>query len=185
MNFTKSISKLFVVASIVFSGVALNTQDASAQLKVGFADAELVLVNIPEYRTIEARVKQHVDTSQQELQALVAEFQSDFEKFDKQAALLPPEKRQEKETELNQRYMSIQQMGADKDREVAQLEAELLNPLIEKVGKTVDAVAKEKGLDIVLKAPGILYINPNTIVDITADVAIRLGVKVEDETAAQ
>lgn len=183
MTFTKSISKL-LFAGIVFSALAF-TAPASAQVKIGFADAELVLVNIPEYQNIQTRLQQHVATSQQELQALVAEFQSDFEKFDKQAGLLPPDKRQEKETELNERYLAIQQQGADKDREVAQLEAELMNPLIEKVGNTVDEVAKEKGLDIVLRSSSILYIDSDSIVDITADVAVRLGVKVQDETAAQ
>ncbi|NND70630.1 MAG: OmpH family outer membrane protein [Rhodothermales bacterium] len=181
MKLLTSISKLLVVAVMLVSGSTLFADDASAQLKIGFADAELVLVNIPEYQQIGVRVQQYVNSGQQELQAMVAEFQDDYAKFEKQAALLPPEKRTEKETELNQRYVSIQQLGADKDREVAEMEAELLNPLIERVGKTVDEVAKEKGLDIVLKAPGILYINPDTIVDITADVAVRLGIDVQDE----
>ena len=61
-----------------------------------------------------------------------------------------------------------------------------MNPLIEKVGNAVNAVASEKGLDIVFKSPGLLYVNPTSVVDITADVARRLGIQVADsaETAA-
>ena len=51
-------------------------------------------------------------------------------------------------------------------------------------------MAKEKGLDIVLRShagptqPIILYVNEDKIEDITLDVARKLGIQVDDETAA-
>ena len=74
---------------------------------------------------------------------------------------------------------------AQLQQQLAQMEADLMNPLIEKVGNAVNAVAAEKGLDIVFKSPGLLYVNPTSVVDITADVARRLGIQVADsaETA--
>lgn len=158
---------------------------AAQQLKVGYADAELVLVNMPEYKQNAEKVQQQVRSSQQELEVLSGELQSDMQKFEKQAPILSPEKVEERQKELQDRYLSLQRQGATKEQELAQYEAELMNPLIEKVGNAVDAVAAEKGLDIVFKSPGLLYVS-DRVVDITVDVAKRLGIEVseDEETAA-
>lgn len=169
------------LALAVFVAGAMSVQQSHAQdLKIGFADAELVLVNMKEYQAIGERVQQQAASSRQVIQSMADAFQADYEKFEKQAPLLPPEKQAERQAELEQRYVEIQNRTASEDQSVAKLESDLLNPLIERVGNAVNEIAAEKGLDIVLRAPGLLYINPDKIVDITTDVAVRLGIEVSE-----
>lgn len=173
---------LLLVLAITMSAPSAWAQPA----KMGYADAELVLINLPEYKTNAEEVQRQVQSTQQELEALSGELQEDMQKFEKQAPILSPEKVEERQQELQRRYLALQQEGANREQELAKLEADLMNPLIEKVGNAVNAIAEEKGLDIVFKSPGLLYVNTNTVVDITADVARRLGIQVDDadETAA-
>ena len=174
-------------ALLLLMAANLTTSSASAQaVKLGYADAELVLINLPEYKTNAEQVQREIQSSQQELEALSGELQEDVQKFEKQAPILSPEKVEERQSELQRRYLALQQEGANREQELAKLEADLMNPLIEKVGNAVNAVAAEKGLDVVFKSPGLLYVNSNTVVDITADVARRLGIQVADsaETAS-
>ncbi|MBT8399562.1 MAG: OmpH family outer membrane protein [Rhodothermia bacterium] len=173
-----------VIAALVLL-LGLAPDAAAQQLKIGYADAELVLVNMPEYKTNAEKVQRQARSSQQELEAMGTELQADMEKFEKQAPILSPEKLEERQLELQQRYADLQKQGATKEQELAQFEADLMNPLIERVGTAVNTVAEEKGLDIVMKSPGLLYVS-DRVVDITIDVAKRLGIQVaESDTAAQ
>lgn len=163
--------------------LGLAPDSVAQQLKIGYADAELVLVNMPEYQENAQKVQRQARSSQQELEAMGSELQSDMEKFEKQAPILSPEKLEERQKELQQRYSDLQKQGATKEQELAQFEADLMNPLIERVGTAVNTVAEEKGLDIVLKSPGLLYVS-DRVVDITIDVAKRLGIKVAESDSA-
>lgn len=176
---------LLVAAATIFMQAVLPGNSAAQELKVGYADAELVLVNLPEYKTNGEKVQRQVRSSEQELELLGTELQADMQKFEKQAPILSPEKLEERQKELQQRYADLQKQGATKQQELAQFEADLMNPLIERVGNAVNAIAEEKGLDIVLKSPGLLYVS-DRVVDITVEVAKRLGIKVteSDPTAS-
>ncbi len=174
-------------AAVVIAALQATAITAEAQtIKMGYADAELVLVNLPDYKANAEKVQRQVASSQQELELLSNELQEDMQKFEKQRPILSPEKLEERQRELQQRYLELQKQGATKEEELARFEADLMNPLIEKVSNAVDAVAEAKGLDIVFKSPGLLYVNPETVTDITLDVARRLGIKVDEtpETAA-
>jgi Skp family chaperone for outer membrane proteins len=64
-----------------------------------------------------------------------------------------------------------------------------MKPLLEKVQTAIDSVSQAKGLDLVLRTqvgqqPVLLYVNPNTVTDITMDVARELGLDVTDDEAA-
>ncbi len=182
MTTLKRIVGATVGTLVLMLAVNATTPAAVAQgVKMGYADAELVLINLPEYKQNAEQVQRQIQSSQQELEALSGELQADMQKFEKQAPILSQEKVEERQQELQRRYLALQQEGANREQELAKLEADLMNPLIEKVGNAVDAVAAAKGLDIVFKSPGLLYVNTTTVVDITADVARRLGIQVAEE----
>ncbi len=182
MTTLKRIVGATVGTLVLMLAVNATTPAAVAQgVKMGYADAELVLINLPEYKQNAEQVQRQIQSSQQELEALSGELQADMQKFEKQAPILSQEKVEERQQELQRRYLALQQEGANREQELAKLEADLMNPLIEKVGDAVDAVAAAKGLDIVFKSPGLLYVNTSTVVDITADVARRLGIQVAEE----
>lgn len=184
MTFLKNLLGSSAIAVLLLAGFG-NSHSAKAQdLKVGFANAELVLIYVPEYKQIGEKVQRQLQSSQEMLQAKADEFQQAYDKFEKQADLLPPDKRQQRADELNGQYQTLQQLQVQKEGEVSQYEAGLMNPLVQKVQKAVDQVAAEQGLDLVLKSPGILYVNPDRIVDITNLVASKLGVDLEKELSA-
>lgn len=185
---------LFLSASlfllVAFTLAATPQQAAHAQmLKVGYTDHEVIIVNMPAYAQVQNRLRAEYEGGQQALQSLAADFQAEVEKYQKQQSLLSAERRVEKETELAQRQTEIQEAAGRKDQEIGMLEAELMKPLLEQVQTAIDAVAKEQSLDLVLRyqvgggQPVLLYANPDKVVDITIDVARKLGIEV-DETAA-
>jgi outer membrane protein len=171
----------------IFSAGAAEAQAQS--LKVGYTDHEVIIVNMPQYRQVREQLQQEYQGGQAEIQSQFQDYQTKLETYQKQQALLTEERRAEREQELVQLQTQIQEAAAQKDQQLAEKEAELMQPLLSQVQDAIDAVAQEKGLDIVLRTqvaqqPVILYINPETITDITPDVARRLGLDVSDNADA-
>lgn len=174
------------LAVLFILGLAAPVPTVQAQnLQVGFTDHELLILNMEEYRQIQQQLQTEAQNMQQGLQTSMADYQEKLDRYQKQQALLSPERRQEREQELMQLQGEIQQSAAQAEQQLANREAELMRPLMEQVQTAITEVAEAEGLDIVLRGQGILYINPDRIVDITMAVATKLGIEVdEDETAA-
>lgn len=175
----------FVALMLPAAGLVQNAQAQS--LKVGYTDHELLVVNMPEYAQVQQELQQEYANGQQQLQTAAASYQQEVQDYQKRQSIMTEDARQAKEKELIQMQQDLQEQANQKEQALQQKQAELMAPLWEKVGSAIDAVAKEKNLDLVLRAqigvaqPLILYSNPNTVVDITKDVALKLGIEVQDE----
>lgn len=149
-------------------------------LKVGYTEAEAFLQFMPEAEQIQKTLQQEAQTSQQDLQDMLQGFQEKLDRYQKQQALLSDERRAEREQELQQLQVQLQQAEAQSQQKLAQREAQLVNPLLQRIQQAIDDVAKEKGLDIVLRSPVLLYVDESKITDISMDVARKLGIDVSE-----
>lgn len=162
--------------------LALASNDVQAQnIEIGYADPEIIITYMPEYALIQNQMAVEYRTSQEALQALAEDFQERVEKYQKQQPLLSAERQTEREAELGELQAEIQDAAARKDDELAQRQEELMAPLLEKVQEAIDAISKEKGLDIVIRSPALLYVNSDRVVNINVDIAKHLGIEIEEE----
>lgn len=156
--------------------------DASAQtIQIGYADPEIIITYMPEYQTIQQQMAIEYRTSQEALQALAEDFQERVDRYQKQQPLLSAERQAEREAELAQLQAEIQNSAAAKDEELATRQDELMAPLLEQVQTAIDTIAQEKGLDIVVRSPALLYVNPDRVVNINVDIARNLGIEIDEE----
>lgn len=184
------IKRIPAVLALLLLAVPAFFSSADAQaLKVGYTDHEIIIVNLPEYQTLQQQLQEEYRGSQEDIQELYKNYQEQVERYQKQQSLLTEEKRAEREQELMQIQQDLQEQAQQKDQELAQREAELMQPLLEKVQTAIDTVAQRRGIDLVLRTqvgqqPVILYVNEETIEDITMDVAMELGLDVTDADPA-
>lgn len=181
-----SIAVSLLAVTLCWGSTSARVQAQS--LKIGYTDHEVIIVNMPEYQQIQEQMRGEYTTSQEELGAMYQDYQDMLVRYQKQQALLSEQRRAEREQELTDLQARIQETAAIKDQELSERETELLQPLLDRVQTAIDKVASEKGLDLVLRTqvgaqPIILYVNEDTIVDITMDVAIDLGLDVGENTA--
>lgn len=177
---------LMLVAAPLFGTAA---QAQTQPLQVGYTDHELIIVNMPDYRRIQEQLQQEYVTAQEGLQQQSQAFQQQVERYQTQQSLLSEQSRTEREQELMQRQQELQQAAMQQEQQLQQRESELMQPLFERVQTAIDAVAEQRGLDLVIRSqvgmqPVILYVNEDRLVDITLDVARRLGIEVDEEPAA-
>ena len=179
--------QFFSIAIFAMLGLAVvgNAGVHAQATKIGFTDHEVIIANMPEYASAQQRLQQEVTGAQEALQQEAEEFQKQLEEYQAQQRMLSAESRNIREQELALKQQELQLAYAKKDEDIAVLEAELLAPIFEKVQVAIDDVAKGKGLDVVIRhrvgnQPVILYVNPDTVVDITLEVAVKLGIDVSD-----
>jgi outer membrane protein len=182
-----SLFSLLLAAVFALPAVG-GASDANAQaqgLRIGFTDHEIIIVNMPEYRRVQTQLQEMYRGGQQELQGMYQDYQERLDRYQRQQALLNEQRRAEREQELMELQQQIQEQGQQREQQIAEREAELMAPLFQRVQGAIDNVASRRNLDIVLRAnvgnqPMILYVNPNTITDITLDVARELGIEVDE-----
>jgi len=176
--------KRFIGAAL-FALLLLPTFAVQAQsVKIGYVDPEVLIANMAEYRTVQQQIQQNYQEKQTALESMAQDLQEKVQKYQKQQPLLSEATRQQREQELRQLDGELQQAAARSDQELAQYEQQLMQPIIGKVETAINSIAQEKGLDIVLRAPMIVYVNESTTTNIMLDVAKALGIEVDEEAAA-
>lgn len=166
---------------------------------IGYTDYELILVQMPEFRQVQAQLQERADADQQELLALQADIQQRLEtkgeelenRFQSSQGPVTDEARQrmyqelqeegfEYEAELRQ---ELEQARQERIQGLSRLEAELMAPLYDRLQIAINAVAEQRGLSIVLSSrlasePVLLYAGPGAL-DITSEVMSHLGLSMQ------
>jgi outer membrane protein len=136
---------------------------AQSQIKIGYADVDYILSQMPETRQVEADLQAHSTQLQNQYQAKVKEFQDKLDKYQREAANMVDAVRQDRERELQQLETNIQKFQQDAQASIQKKQTDLMQPLYDKVGKMIESVAKEQqytyilstgvgGLDVILYA---------------------------------
>ncbi len=177
---------LFAVVLLAFATAGWSIDARAQALSIGFTDHEVILINMPQYQEIQQQLQTDFDANQEALQALYTDYQDKLERYQRQQSLLSEDRRQEREQELVQLQQQIQQDAQDQDQQLAVRQAELMQPLLEQIQDAINEVAAANDLDIVLRTrvgtePLLLFVNPETVRDITLDVARTLGLDVDGE----
>lgn len=173
-----------VAATILFtSGTALGQG-----LKIGYTDAQLIVAQMGEYRTILSQLQGMADSGQSEYQGLIQSYQEKLTDYQKKQALLSDAARATREQELTTMQGEIQQFLANKEQELADREEELMNPLLERVQNAINEVAGEQGLTLVINAqasgsPVLLYADSS--MDVTEHVMDKLGIPKPSQPAIE
>jgi len=172
---------LLTLALVVGTTLSVSAQN----FKVGYTDFEVLLANMPQMAQVNQTLQQEVVRTRQRIEQQFTEVQQEIERYQRQQSLLSPEARQQREARLDSLQRMAQAEAQLAEQRVGQRQAELMRPLYEMLQNAIDAVATEGGFDLILPTqvngqPVILFINEERVIDITRDVARRLGILVEE-----
>jgi Skp family chaperone for outer membrane proteins len=127
---------------------------------------------------LQSEINSEGTKKQSDLQKLDAAIKTLQEELEKQASVLSPEAAEKKRQEIvkkgreRQAFLEDGQADLQRMRESAQARAQSLNNEFQvKIKPHIDAVAKEKGLDIILDAQVTLTVNKEF--DISRDVIVK------------
>ena len=158
---------LIALASVV------GLTEAVAQ-KLGHLDAQEVLLSLPERAEAQASIEAAAGEYETEVARMQSELETKFADYQAKASTWPDAIRQQKERELQQLDAGLQEFGVTIQNDLAQMEQQLLSPMIERVRKAIEDVGKEQGYTYIFDtSTGVTLYNGGD--DVTDLVKTKLG----------
>ena len=165
----KKLSK--VLAMLVLAlGIGVTAQ---AQ-KIAHVDTQEIIGIMPEGAKIQQDLQAYYSQLQADLQTMANEYQAKVRDYEANKETMSNILRQSKEKEILEMQSRIQDFQNNAEADFAAKQEELSKPMLDKIKKAIDDVAKEKGIAYVFEQSVILTIS-DTAIDITPDVKKKLG----------
>ena len=163
---------------VMFLGIALFVMNgmAQAQVKIAHVNTTEVLEALPEHAKAAKDLEKYYGDLQSQLQTMAQEYQSKVQDYEANQATMNNLVKQSKEKEINDLGNRIQQFQNNAAQELEAKSEELQKPIVDKVKKAIDTVAKEKGFAFVFDSSIPVYVAADAP-DITKDVKSKLGLK--------
>lgn len=136
-----SIIAFSLCSVLAFHATAQNTQ------KIGSANIEFILSNLPETKQIETDLKAYEKQLNTQLESKYAEYQRKLEEYQKgvSSGLMPDAVKADKEKELLGMQQSIQDFEKSAQEDMQRKQGSMLEPVLEKVQASIDKVAAANG----------------------------------------
>jgi len=165
----------FLLAFGLFTSVA----HAQSATKVGYADVDYIFSQMPEAKQIDTDLQSLQNQLKKNLETKAQEFQTKLTQYQQNATTMLDAVRQNTERELKQLQENLERLQQDAQSEIQKKQTTLMEPVYSKVGKSIEAVAKENGFTFVLNQQiggldVILYGDPT--MDISDLVLKKMGV---------
>ncbi|MFI3305716.1 MAG: OmpH family outer membrane protein [Rikenellaceae bacterium] len=169
----KNIMKMVLVAALT-----LTVSMASAQ-KSGRINVQSLIMGMPETTKMQTDLETIRKDYAANLETMQVELNNKYVEFQQSQATMTESIRAMKQKEIQDLGTRMEQFEANAMQEIQAKQQELLQPIIEKARAAVAAEAKAGSYTVVYdeSAGGLAYFDESTVVDLTAPVKVRLGIK--------
>jgi outer membrane protein len=157
-------------APIVLAALLAATP-ALAESKLAVISTPVLLRDAPQIKAADTKLKAEFAKREQDLQAERRKFQDDYKKAQREADAMSPQQKAAAEKDLFNRKSDLDLKERQFSEQAQARNAELQRDVLEKINRAIDEVAREKGLDLVVRDPA--FAAPG--LDITADVLKKLA----------
>jgi outer membrane protein len=142
--------KLVLLAVFGLITFASQAQTPTATTKVGYADVDYIFSQMPEAKQIEAELKSLETQLKGQIEAKIKKFQTELADYQKNGQAMIDAVRQNTERELTQQQQNIEKLQQDAQTTIQNKNTQMMTPVYDKVGKSIEAVAKENGFSFIL-----------------------------------
>ena len=139
---------------------------AHAEVKIGYVNFQKAPAELEEAKAARSRLEGLKDQKQKDLDKAQDALKKDQEMFQKQAATMTDQVRQQKAEDLQKRLIDLQQSFEKGRAELAQKESDEFQPIVQKMRAIITSIAQKEQFTMVFDAGGIAYA-PDSL-DLTA-----------------
>ena len=134
--------KLLLISCIVFCSF-------SSSAKTGYVNLMKAFESTKQGRRVRARLEKNTETAQKKFKSRELKLQEKEEAFKKEAPLLSEQARAKIIQQLQQEIVNFQREAKGKDMELQELQNKLMNPVMDRLKKVIEAVAKQESYLVV------------------------------------
>lgn len=168
--------KIFVLALVALLGsvtviAQTQTKQPAVTDKIGYVDIENVIVQLPEYKTMETKLQETQKKLSDELFTKRQNFERMYTEYMREGKSMADSSRVKAEEQLQAMDAEIQQFQMDAQKTFENTRKFYLSPLYLKLGGVIRDVAIENGFSMILPyrvGNGELLIHADTKLDVSA-----------------
>ena len=147
---------------------------ASAQtLKLGYVDYQKVLLEVEDGKAAKARLQKWLDDRQKEIDKEQEALRKEKELLDKQASAMSEDTRMQKASELQKKVIDLTQKWDRYRAEAANRERQEMEPIIGKIDKVIESIAKNGGYTFVFEKRDSGLVYAQNQYDLTSEVMLN------------
>ena len=121
----------------------------SAFSKTGYVDLMAALEKTNQGKKMKARLEKSAQAVKRKLKAMELKIQQEEEGLKKEAPLLSEQARARKIQQLQQKFLDFQKEVKNKDMEFQKLQSSLMDPILEKLKKTIGETAQKESYTVI------------------------------------
>ena len=168
--------KYIFLSFLLFTGLGAFAQ------KFAYVDTEYILKHLPEYKAATEQLNATSEQFQKQLDVKFTEIDELYKTYQADQVLLTDDMRKRRENDIIEKEKAAKEFQRQKfgpDGDLFKQRIKLLNPIQEKVSKTIAEFAKSKGLDFVFDkgSDATMMVYASTNYDLSKDIVIKLGYK--------
>ncbi len=174
------LKKVFLTGLIALMLVALAAPGFAQKLKIGYVHSNKILATYKDALDVQKKIDELDRQYQQEGRQMQETLRQLQDQYESQSLLLSEAKKKEKEAEIQNLIMKIQQFQQEKYNpqtgEIYKKQAELMQPVLDKINSVIKKISEAEGFDLVLDtaAGNILYVS-NQVIDLTDKILEELN----------
>lgn len=165
-----------ILTTTIAALVMMFALSAQAEFKMAYVDVQEIIKNSKMGKKAFDELKKDQDKKQKELEKKKADIEKMREDLQKKSSVLSEEAAGKKAQEVQEEMMKYNQNAQKAQIELGKKESDLVAPIVDKIKKIIEKVAKEKGLSMVIQSsqttPIVVYAANE--VNITKDVLAAL-----------
>lgn len=176
--------KLLVLLPIALAPILVmaQPQTAGSIVKMGYVDVQQIVQNLPDTKKVEDQMKEMETKLVEHVNAKTNDLKLKYDQFVKSEKTMPAAIRTSTINELQQLQANLEQLKQDAQQNLDKKHNELMQPVYDKIGRAIDAVAKREGYTFILNSGVrgediVIYADP--AFEITDHVLKELGVTSE------
>ncbi|MFH0756057.1 MAG: OmpH family outer membrane protein [Bacteroidota bacterium] len=132
--------RITLAIGILCMALAVNAQ------KFGHISAELLLQAMPEYDSAQNKIQDLRDSYDQEIERIQVEINKKIEAFNQSEATMSALIKEAKASEIQEMQVRLQNFAQSAQQDLQQQSMVMIQPVMDKARKAIEAIAKERGL---------------------------------------
>ncbi len=161
---------LLSILSVILIGIIFTGFTYQETVKIGYIDSEKIFNEYEEFLEAEKRIEEERERYDTEFKEMQDEFVTRREEYDSQKILMSEERQNEMKQELDRLYQEINAYGQrhfGQDGTIAQLNAELTEPILEKLRMVIASIGDDLDYDYILDGTAEAVLFSRSVHDMT------------------
>ena len=169
------ISALVLATAMAMLGYRGLIEPQTPVPKLAYINSTALIAQAPGAAEAQATFEREMARWQSEVQALTDSLQEMISNYEQQQVMLSPERRQERQREIDLKQVEYQQRTADLEEVASRRQQELVQPIFDNIRRVLVAIRIERGYSMIFDAAAGALIDADTTLDITPLVLERLN----------